>query len=293
MSLNATNMSPPYPQRNAIVGLTPTRIIDIPVSTIFMLLFLLAAIIHMTLLQINFRRGQKFLMSGMAFGFSFSRVITCILRIVWASYPDNIKLALAAQVFVAAGTTLLFLINIIFTGRLLRAYHAWAWNVWIRNTFRAAAGTAYKPREIDDPAWYHSKACFYIFDFGIEIVVLYVYAAMRVDRRFIVPNATKVEGDFRKGGEGGMPVKGEEGERSVRWEWMRGWKGEWREWKVEGEKDEGIFSDTVREQKGRNDVEEGETETAVGSNASGGVTPEVTGSREDVNVDADIEKGNK
>ncbi|CAD6445519.1 22cade39-10bb-4fd0-bdd9-eceb98af57d5 [Sclerotinia trifoliorum] len=246
-------MSPPYPQRNAIIGLTPTRNVDIPLSTIFMLLFLLAAIIHMTLLQINFRRGQKFLMSGMAFGFSFSRVITCILRIVWASYPTNIKIALAAQVFVAAGTILLFLINIIFTSRLLRAYHAWAWNPWIRNTFRAAyvslfvglianisvlvenfftldahvwwidrvvtlvvstyfavyafmpipllalrlllprgkrvekfgtgsfrtkirvvlfvsvlltlgaafrAGTAYRPRGIDDPAWYHSKACF-------------------------------------------------------------------------------------------------------------------------------------
>ncbi|KAJ8058142.1 hypothetical protein OCU04_012999 [Sclerotinia nivalis] len=395
MASNTTNMSPPYPQRNAIIGLTPTHNIDTPLSTIFMILFLLAAIVHMTLLQINFRRGQKFLMSGMAFGFSFSRVITCILRIVWASYPRNIKLALAAQVFVAAGTILLFLTNIIFTSRLLRAYHAWAWNLWIRITFRAAyvslfvglianisvlvenfftldphvwwidrvvllvvstyfavyafmpipllalrlllpptylrrkstdrkpvekfgtgsfrtkirlvlfvsvlltlgaafrAGTAYRPRGIEDPAWYHNKACFYIFNFGIEIVVLYIYAAMRVDRRFIVPNATKVEGDFRKGGEGGMPVKGEEGKRSVRWERMRGWKGEWREWEVEGEGEEGIFSDRVGEQKGRNDAEEGETETAVGSNASGGVTPEVVGSREDIDVDVDLEKGNK
>ncbi|KAG4034746.1 hypothetical protein MFRU_002g00990 [Monilinia fructicola] len=374
MASNDTTMSPPYPPKYAGVGLTPTNDVDTPIAAVFMVLFLIAAIIHMTILQINFRRGQKFLMSGMAFGFSLSRVITCIMRIVWASYPNNMKIALAAQVFVAAGTILLFLINMIFTSRLLRAYHVWAWHIWIRTSFRVAyvslfvglimiitvtietfftldpqvlrvdrmvqlvvstyfavyaflpipllalrlflppvhlimedkdrksvekfgtgrfrskvrlvllssmiltlgaafrAGIAFKPRPVDDPAWYHNKYCFYFFDFTIEIIVLYVYAAMRVDRRFIVPNATKMEGDFRAGGPGGMPVKGEEGARPVKWEWMRGWKGEWREWGVEGE--DVIFV-------------EGDAETVVNSNASGGVTPEAVASREDV----DVEKG--
>ncbi|TGO16991.1 hypothetical protein BPAE_0457g00010 [Botrytis paeoniae] len=370
-------MSPPYPPRSAIIGLTPTHRIDTPLTTIFMLLFLLSSIIHMSLLQINFRRGQKFLMSGMAFGFSFSRVITCALRIIWASYPSNIRLALAAQVFVAAGTILLYLIDIIFASRLLRTFHTWAWKHSVRTCFRVGyvslfaglitnisvlvenfftldphvlwidrivilvvsiyfaffafvpipllalrlllprhqaekfgtgklrtkvrlvlvtsvlltlgaafkAGTAYLPRGIDDPAWYHSKACFYIFDFGIEIVVLFLFAIMRVDRRFIVPNQTKMQGDFRKGGPGGMPVKGEEGAREVRWEWMRGFKGEWREWSVEG--DDEIFSrSNIKVGDG-----EADAETAVGSNASGEVTPEAVGSRE--TVDINVEKGNK
>ncbi|KAF7934581.1 hypothetical protein EAE99_003031 [Botrytis elliptica] len=371
------NMSPPYPPKSAVVGLTPTHPIDTPLTTIFMLLFLLSSIIHMSLLQINFRRGQKFLMSGMAFGFSFSRVITCALRIIWASYPSNIRLALAAQVFVAAGTILLYLINIIFTSRLLRAYHPWAWKHSVRTCFRVGyvslfagliinisvlvenfftldphilwtdrvivlvvstyfaifafapipllalrlllprnqvekfgtgklrtkirlvlgtsvlltlgaafrAGTAYVPRAIDDPAWYHGKACFYIFDFGIEIVVLFLFAVMRVDRRFIVPNRTKMQGDFRKGGLGGMPLKGKEGAGEVRWEWMRGFKGEWREWSVEG--DDELFPErNIKVEDGEADVE-----TAVGSNASGEVTPEAVGSRE--NVDIDVEKGSK
>ncbi|QSZ29698.1 hypothetical protein DSL72_004215 [Monilinia vaccinii-corymbosi] len=370
MASNTMHISPPYPPTHAGIGLTPTNDVDTPITAVFLVLFLLSAITHMTILQINFRRGQKFLMSGMAFGFSFTRVITCIMRIVWASYPSNVKIALAAQIFVAVGTILLFLINMIFTSRLLRARHTWAWNTWIRNTFRVAyvslfvglimiitvtvdrfftrnphvlridrvvqlvistyfavyafmpipllalrlflpptpltvqgrrrnavekfgtgrfrtkvrlvlfasliltlgaafrAGTEYKPRLVHDPAWYHNKYCFYFFDFTIEIIVLYVFAALRVDRRFIVPNATKAQGDFRAGGPGGMPVKGEEGARAVRWEWMRGWKGEWREWDVEGEDD--VFL---------------EAETAVNSSASGGVTPEVLSSREDVDVE--------
>ncbi|ESZ91343.1 hypothetical protein SBOR_8284 [Sclerotinia borealis F-4128] len=388
-------MSPPYPPENASLGLTPTNNVDTPISAIFMILFLLAAIIHMSILKINFRRGQKFIMSGMAFGFSCSRVITCIMRIVWASYPTNIKIALAAQIFVAVGTILLLLINMIFTSRLLRAYHTWAWNIWIRMMFRVAyvslfvgliavisvtvdmfftldpnvlridhemqvgidtyfavyafmpvpllalrllfplthlvtkakdrssvekfgtgrfrtkvrlvlftsilltlaaafrAGTAYIPRPIDNPAWYNGKACFYIFDFMMDIIVLYIYAVMRMDRRFIVPNGTKDQGDFRVGGAGGLPVKGGEGAGVLRWEWMRGWKGEWREWEVQG--DDEVFCErernTVGERKGNGDVEEGDTYTETVVNTSGGVTPEIVGSRED--IDIDIEKGGK
>ncbi|KAK6612852.1 hypothetical protein H4I95_01196 [Botrytis cinerea] len=356
MASNTANMSPPYPPKSAIIGLIPTHPIDTPVTTIFMLLFLLSSIIHMSLLQINFRRGQKFLMSGMAFGFSFSRVITCALRIIWASYPSNIRLALAAQVFVAAGTILLYLINIIFMSRLLRAHHPWAWKHSVRTCFRVGylslfaglianisvlvenfftldphvlwsdrivilvvstyfaifafapipllllrlllpqhqvekfgtgklrtkvqlvlgtsvlltlgaafrAGTAYVPRSVDDPAWYHSKACFYVFDFGIEIVVLFLFAVMR------------------ERGLGGIPVKGKEGAKEVRWEWMRGFKGQWREWSVEG--DDEVFSErNIKVGDG-----EADAETAVGSIASGEVTPEAVGSR--VDVDIDVEK---
>lgn len=50
------------------------------------------------------------------------------------------------------------------------------------------AGTMYKePRSKKDPAWYNSKACLYVFDFTLEILVVYTYLIGRVDLRFYVP----------------------------------------------------------------------------------------------------------
>jgi len=39
--------------------------------------------------------------------------------------------------------------------------------------------------------WYLSKACFYIFNFGIEACVLILYLVTRVDRRFYTPDGAK------------------------------------------------------------------------------------------------------
>ena len=59
------------------------------------------------------------------------------------------------------------------------------------------AGTALMaPRPRDDPAWYQSKACFYIFDLGVEIVTIGLYAILRVDLRFHVPNGSAKAGDY-------------------------------------------------------------------------------------------------
>jgi hypothetical protein len=58
------------------------------------------------------------------------------------------------------------------------------------------AGIAYVPRARDDPAWYHSKACFYIFNFTVEIIVVALYAIIRVDKRFHVPNGSHGPGDY-------------------------------------------------------------------------------------------------
>ena len=60
-------------------------------------------------------------------------------------------------------------------------------------------GVAYSPaRSANDPAWYDSKACFYIFNFVIELGVIYLYAAARVDRTFYVP-AVEVERERAEG----------------------------------------------------------------------------------------------
>lgn len=43
------------------------------------------------------------------------------------------------------------------------------------------------PRARDNPAWFHSRAAFYCFIPMLEIMVVVLYAAARVDRRFYIP----------------------------------------------------------------------------------------------------------
>lgn len=245
----------------------------------------------MTILQVNLRRkGKKFLMSGLLFGFCMARITACTMRLVWSTHLTNIAIAIAAQIFVAAGVIILFIVNLIFTQRIIRSSHPeFAWTKWFSLAFKLyyasvivmlialitctvqsfytlntntrridrdvqlvgatyfavtaflpiplltlnyllprsskvekfgqgrhrtkvffvlatatllslgaafRAGTAYIPRPSSDPAWYDSKACFYLFDFTIEVIVVYTYAIIRVDKRFHVPNGSKRAGDY-------------------------------------------------------------------------------------------------
>ena len=233
-------------------------------------------------------------MSGMIFGFCMARIVTCSLRLAWSTHLTNISLAIAAQIFVSAGVLLLFVVNLIFAQRILRASHpGWAWATWLSVTFNLyyasivlmlaalitctvqsfytlshntrridrdvqlvgatyftvaaflpvplvllrvvlpkksehvekfgegrfrtkiwillfssliltlgaafRVGIAYAPRPVTDPAWYHSKACFYIFNFTVEIIVVALYAIVRVDKRFHVPNGSHAPGDYSAG----------------------------------------------------------------------------------------------
>lgn len=62
-------------------------------------------------------------------------------------------------------------------------------------TFRV--GINYKSRRpLNNPAWYHSKACFYTFNFTVELLVIILYVIVRVDTRFFVPNGSRQAGDY-------------------------------------------------------------------------------------------------
>jgi hypothetical protein len=63
--------------------------------------------------------------------------------------------------------------------------------------FRAAVN--FVPRPPTQPAWYHSKEAFYCFNFVIEVIVVYVFAIARFDRRFHVPDGSSGPGDYSKG----------------------------------------------------------------------------------------------
>ncbi|KAK0661608.1 hypothetical protein QBC41DRAFT_382913 [Cercophora samala] len=287
--------SPPTPP--AQLGLTPTAPLDIPISSTLLLLFALAAAAHMAIFQLNRRRAHKFLFSALLFGFCMARIASLVMRIVWAARPTDTAIALAATVFVAAGVLLLYIVNLIFAQRVLRAYRprvgwkrplGWAWkgvfgsvvgvlvmvvaaavvgvvvssaDVGVRRRTREVqlfagvylavlafapvavvagaafwpgggktgvekfgeggmrskvlllvgssllltlgaafrAGIGFVPRPVTDPAWYHSKAAFYCFNFGVELVVVYGYAVARFDRRFHVPDGSSGPGDYGKG----------------------------------------------------------------------------------------------
>lgn len=293
---------PPYAPTTASAGSVPSKSLDVPIDAVFIALFVIGAACHMTIFQINRRRNYKFVPSAATFGFCMARIVANVLRIVWACYPTNIRLALAAQIFVYAGILILFILNLIYAQRMLRAYHPnIGWSrftstvfkvIWVLLVISLAAlivvviqsfytlnpntkridrdiqlyaltyfmtlsflpipilaltllasrnkfipidsfgegswfakcfilfftsmllcfgaafrtGTTYRPpRPLSDPAWYQGKACFFIVNFTIEIIVVYTFLFARVDKRFYVPDGSskvrhyrdkKPEGEF-------------------------------------------------------------------------------------------------
>ncbi|KAL6713238.1 hypothetical protein ACLMJK_009359 [Lecanora helva] len=294
-AMGAQQRGPPYMSTKASLGGFPTVKVDIPITAVFLFLFILGAASHMYILQVNQKRKHKFLISGMLFGFCMSRIVTMILRIAWTTRVTNIRLAIAANIFVYAGVVLLFVANVIFAQRIVRSCHPntgwhplfhWAFVgiyslivvtlvmliisviqsfytlnantkridrdillygqtfyavvsflpfplvlgglILPRTTrrekfghgrftskvlylmfasfllclgaaFRAGTNYAGGERPINHPAGYQSKACFYIFNFAVEIVVVLLYVIIRVDKRFYVPDHSKKPGDYSRG----------------------------------------------------------------------------------------------
>ncbi|KAL8748191.1 MAG: hypothetical protein Q9190_000010 [Brigantiaea leucoxantha] len=54
------------------------------------------------------------------------------------------------------------------------------------------------PRLASNPAWYDSKAAFYVILFGFEIIVIYLFLFVRFDKRFWVPNGSNKPGDYSR-----------------------------------------------------------------------------------------------
>ncbi|KAH6895409.1 hypothetical protein B0T10DRAFT_477858 [Thelonectria olida] len=285
-----TQSGPPYLPTSAGLGGRPTVKVDDPISAVLLVFFIAGAALNMTIFQLNRRRSHKFVLSALLFGFCMARITANVLRIVWASNLTNVGLAIAAQVLVNAGVVLLFIVNLIFAQRILRAYHphiGWSkpatfafrflffsiganlgmvvvaavymfytLDMRIRSQLRKIqltsttylavlaflpipivalcfvlprkapmdkfgkgrmrtkirlllftsalltlgagfrAGIAYEIRPANNPAWFHHKACFYIFNYVIELIVVFSYALSRFDKRFHIPNGSKGPGDY-------------------------------------------------------------------------------------------------
>ncbi|KAK8065453.1 hypothetical protein PG997_012200 [Apiospora hydei] len=270
---------PPYLPNNASLGGRPTVDVDVPISAVLLAIFLCLAVVHMTIFQKNRRRDHKFVFSGMLFGLSMARTAALTMRIVWACRPTNVRIAIAANILTQAGVIILFIANLFFAQRMVRAYHpSFGWHTattmalrflvfcvvaclvmviictvhsfytldmnarrmdrdvqlfagvffallafipapaFGAGRFRSKVqlllftsllltlgagfriGVNFDLRPANAPAWFHHKACYYTLNYGIEIIVSALYAAVRFDRRFHVPNGAKGPGDYRKGG---------------------------------------------------------------------------------------------
>ncbi|KAJ8117852.1 hypothetical protein OPT61_g1060 [Boeremia exigua] len=291
--------SPPYAPKNAGLGGFPTVVPDVPITAVFLVLYLIFGIVHIRILKSNKGRGHKFIFNGAIMGLCKLRVVTMSLRIAWTYHQRNVGLAMAANVFVYVGTIILYMVNWFFTQRVVRAQHTkLGWSVPYRILHRGALALlvisllmivvtsiwqsftldehkhrifrnlqltgqtyftflAFAPvivvlisliiprHEIDkfgagrlrvnitillvsaailsvgqifrcvinwmppfplrnaqgqlqDSPWYYGKACFYVFNFVTEIIVIIVYAFVRVDQRFHVPDGAKRAGDYSR-----------------------------------------------------------------------------------------------
>lgn len=280
----------------------------------FLLLFVLAAAANMALFKINLQQGKKFVINGMLFGFCFTRILATVFRIVWACYPTSVNVGIAATVCVYAGIIVLFITNLFFTQRIVRAQNpSFGWSkpfsvalpvllaitvgsiiclivsviisyytlnptslrrirdiekygetlyaivaglpilIVFASTVSCLVRQTRSPNSVDkfgtgsmhakiaiiitsavflelgacwrvailyepdpestDPRhpWYLSKVCFYIFNFSIEICVVLFWLAVRIDRRFYIPNGAK--GPFSYAG--GFTFAGEPGNEKI------------------------------------------------------------------------------
>ncbi|KAJ9144662.1 Family c-likeg-protein-coupled receptor protein [Pleurostoma richardsiae] len=265
---------PPYTPRVAQVGGRPTVKVDVPISAVLIFLFVIGAAVHLTILRLNLRQESRRIFSFLNFIFCIIRSVALAMRIAWAAHINDVNLAIAAQVFTMAGVLILFVVNLVFVRRFLRAYAVFGRHLLVQMlyvfllfcvaamlvmvvtvsvysfftldeekrkicrevqrvaiTYLAAlafipipavlvglcfprkshvdklrrrakvqlllftstllslgagfrCGTTFDQRPITQPAWFHHKACYYCFNFAIEIIVVYSFAISRVDPRF-------------------------------------------------------------------------------------------------------------
>ncbi|KAJ4377865.1 hypothetical protein N0V83_000695 [Neocucurbitaria cava] len=81
---------------------------------------------------------------------------------------------------------LLVAVAVLSTGQIFRCV-----TTWIRPTPLLDA----QGQPVAVP-WYLHKACFYSFNFVTELIVVAMYALVRVDLRFYIPNGSKMAGDY-------------------------------------------------------------------------------------------------
>ncbi|KJZ72325.1 hypothetical protein HIM_08251 [Hirsutella minnesotensis 3608] len=81
------------PVNGPFLGGVPTTTIDVPITALFLLVFTVGALAHLTIYQRNAKRGQKYLLTSLVFYFCATRIITCTSRIIWAFASSRAAIA--------------------------------------------------------------------------------------------------------------------------------------------------------------------------------------------------------
>ncbi|KAE8452497.1 hypothetical protein EG329_000400 [Mollisiaceae sp. DMI_Dod_QoI] len=136
--ISDNNSVGPFAPQGAILGGIPTTSLDLPVTVVFLALFLIGAATHFTIHELNGKRGHKFHLSDAVFDFCMVRTVTCVMRIVWIYRPENNSVVLSALIFENAGVVVLFAVNVVFTQRMIRALNpALGWHPIFNNFINA------------------------------------------------------------------------------------------------------------------------------------------------------------
>ncbi|TLD19624.1 hypothetical protein PspLS_09424 [Pyricularia sp. CBS 133598] len=108
--------------QGSFLGEVPTREVDLPLTIIFLILFVAGAVTHMSIYQTNSRRGHKFLLSDVMFDFCVVRTLSCVFRIAWIFQPVK-GVIMMAVILQTGGAAVAAILNIFFAQRLLRSMH--------------------------------------------------------------------------------------------------------------------------------------------------------------------------
>ncbi|KAK2016413.1 hypothetical protein LZ32DRAFT_525083 [Colletotrichum eremochloae] len=115
-------MGPPDPADGAFLGGVPNKSLDLPLTLVFLILFLTGAYVHLNIYRANSKRGHKFLISDLMVDFCMLRSVTCIFRITWSGVTTR-GVVLMALITENGGASLMFAVNIFFAQRLVRSIH--------------------------------------------------------------------------------------------------------------------------------------------------------------------------
>ncbi|KAK2607555.1 hypothetical protein N8I77_006219 [Diaporthe amygdali] len=107
----------------------PSKNVDLPVTIVYLLLFITGAFTHISIYRANAKRGHKFLLSDLMFDFCMIRTVTCIFRIIFI-FSQLRGIILAAQIFFNGGASVIFAVNILLAQRIVRSMHPnFGWSV--------------------------------------------------------------------------------------------------------------------------------------------------------------------
>ncbi|KAK4222420.1 hypothetical protein QBC38DRAFT_375114 [Podospora fimiseda] len=130
---------PPYPPPAPPPGLPPTPLPDIPLSGIFILLYLLYIPLHL-FFSTHSNPHSKPILTIILTIFPSLRIISLSLRISWSLNPSNLQLEIASTALTFAGVLLLYILNLLVSRRYVRDYAISGYRPIVKGIFRSLIG---------------------------------------------------------------------------------------------------------------------------------------------------------